>query len=43
MIAPSQLTDDEHDTVLSFLHARNLEQEQTQLYQLHRIYEAFDR
>ena len=43
MTAPGYLTDDESDSVLDFLHGRNLDQEQTQLYQLHRVYQALER
>lgn len=38
--APGDLTDEEADSVLDYLHNHNQEQEKTQLYQLHKVYQA---
>lgn len=43
LTAPGDLTDEEWDTVLNYLHHHNQEQEKTQLYQIHRVYQALFR
>jgi len=40
LISPGDLSDEDADKVLDLLHNRNLEQERTELYQLHRVHQA---
>jgi hypothetical protein len=38
--APGDLSDEEADIILDYLHKHNTDHENAQLYQLHRVYQA---